>query len=131
MSLVPTPQHKEYTPMNQHNRLDLASQAFPVGIATFNLVLIALSLTRWFGGDASHPGAVDHLFGAIRFGGFRVDFVWMILSNLVALVALPFLFVLAHRNQKFKLSAYLCLAELIGFLVYLIHTFTSGVLDFG
>ncbi len=117
--------------MNPPNRLNLASQSVPVGFATFNLALIGLSLTRWFGGDASHPGVADHLFGAIRFGGFRADFVWMLFSNLLALVALPLLFVLAHRNPKFKLSAYFCLVELIGFLIYVIHTFTSGVLDFG
>ena len=60
-------------------------------IIGFNLVLIALSWSAWFEGTATRVGAVDHLFGSFRLGGFRADVVWLVLSTLAIALAVCFL----------------------------------------
>ena len=57
-------------------------------------------------GTATRVGAVDHLLGAFRLGGFRVDVVWLVFSTVAtALAGLIFLLnaktVTPHDSRHF------------------------------
>ena len=101
------------------------------GTIVFNLALVALSWWPWFEGTAVRPGAVDHLLGAFRLGGFRADLVWLVVSTLFIFFALfPFLF--KARTSRFaRTNALLCFAEIIAFCLFVYRILSSGVLDFG
>jgi hypothetical protein len=100
-------------------------------IVAANLVLVALSWWPWFEGTAAKPGVVDHLLGALRLGGFRADFVWLVASTLLIFFALfPFAFE-ARRSRSARVNALLCVAEILAFCSFVYRVLLSGVLDFG
>ncbi len=97
----------------------------------FNLVLIALSWFPWFEGTETRVGAVDHLLGAFRLGGFRADVVWLVLSTGVIALA-GFLSLLQARGSRTaRINALLCAVEVLAFCSFVYRIVTSGLLDFG
>jgi hypothetical protein len=101
------------------------------GMIVINIAFLLISCTRWFGGSESTVGVAEQLFGHMRFGGFRIDFVWCFLSTAVVLFAGVVFAIKARTDKDASISACVCLAEVAVFCFYIVHTFTSGVLDFG
>lgn len=100
-------------------------------IVGFNLVLIALSWSAWFEGTATRVGAVDHLLGSFRLGGFRADVVWLVLSTAaIALAGLIFL-LKVKDSQAARINALLCAVGVLAFCSFVYRILTTGVLDFG
>jgi len=100
-------------------------------IVGFNLVLIGLSWSPWFEGTATTVGAVDHLFGAFRLGGWRADVVWLVLSTvMIALAGLLFIFK-TKSSRTARIDVLLCAAEVLAFCSFVYRILTAGVLDFG
>jgi hypothetical protein len=100
-------------------------------VAVANLLLIWLSWIPWFGGTAQHAGIVDKLLGHIRFGGFRADFVWLCLSTVALFLAALFFILRSRTSRDARISAALCAAAVLSFVLYIWHALFSGVLDFG
>jgi hypothetical protein len=100
-------------------------------VVGFNLLLIAVSFSGWFGGTERSLGVADRIFGKIRIGGFRADFVWLVTSTVALSVALLIFIVSARKDRAALINAALCLAEVIAFVLYLHHSLISGVADFG
>jgi hypothetical protein len=100
-------------------------------VLSVNLLLIALSFTKWFSGDANHAGFADILFGSIRSGGFRVDFLYVLASGLFAFVMLLVFASEKSRTQHAKFDAWLCTFSSLGTVTYVIYILFSGVLYFG
>jgi hypothetical protein len=120
-----------YPPLNGGRHLSKFSLNLFRSIVGFNLVLIALSWVPWFEGTATNAGAVDHLLGAFRFGGFRVDFVWLVLSTgVIALAGLSFL-IEAKSSRTARVNALLCAVEVLAFCAFVYRILFTGALDFG
>jgi hypothetical protein len=100
-------------------------------VAIANISLIWLSWTSWFGGTAQHAGIADKLFGQLRFGGFRADIVWLCLSSAVLFFAGWFFILKSRKSRYARISAGLCVAEVLSFVTYVWHSLTSGLLYFG
>ncbi|MBB5061428.1 phosphoglycerol transferase MdoB-like AlkP superfamily enzyme [Granulicella aggregans] len=100
-------------------------------IIGFNLVRIALSWSAWFEGNATRVGAVDHLFGSFRLGGFRADVVWLVLSTLAIALAGLLSLLKVRNSQKARIDALLCAVEVLAFCSFVYRILTTGVLDFG
>jgi hypothetical protein len=96
-----------------------------------NMLLIALSWLPWFEGTATKLGVVDHLLGGLRLGGFRADFVWLLLSTIAACFALILFLMQASTNRATRINAYLCGLEILAFCSYMNHVVATGVLNFG
>ena len=96
-----------------------------------NLLLIALSLTKWFSGDANHAGFADSLFGSIRGVGFRVDFLYVLASGLFAFVMLLVFAREKSHTRHAKLDVWLCTFSVLGTAAYVIYMLLAGVLYFG
>ena len=100
-------------------------------IIGFNFILIALSWSPWFEGNDTRVGAVDHLLGAFRLGGFRADFIWLVLSTgIIALAGLSFL-LKVRSSRAARINALLCAAEILAFGSFVYRILTTGILDFG
>ncbi len=102
-----------------------------VGVVGFNLVLMAISLTSWFGGTERTPGVADQIFGKVRLGGFRGDIVWLMVSTVILFLAMFVFIIQARQSLAARISAALCVAEVLAFGLYLFHSLTSGTLYFG
>jgi hypothetical protein len=100
-------------------------------IAVANLALIWLSWFPWFGGSEQHVGIADKLFGQMRLSGFRADIVWLCLSTGVLFFAGCFFILQARRSRNARVSAALCVAEVLSFAMYILRALTSGLLYFG
>jgi hypothetical protein len=100
-------------------------------IVVFNTMLVAVSWSRWFSGDAGHVGVVDQIIGHLRLGGFRVDVLWLVVSTIFLSVA--FLYFASHslRSREARINAIFCLCGIAGFCLYVYRALTTGVLDFG
>ena len=78
-----------------------------------NLLLVAFSWWPWFEGTATKVGAVDHLLGGLRLGGFRADVVWLVISTLLIFAAFfPFL-IAARKSRSARINALLCVVEIL------------------
>jgi hypothetical protein len=100
-------------------------------IVGFNLVLIALSWSAWFEGSATRVGAVDHLFGSFRLGGFRADVVWLVLSTAAIGLAGLISLLKVRNSYAARIDALLCAVEAVAFCSFVYRILTTGVLDFG
>jgi hypothetical protein len=100
-------------------------------VVAVNLLLVALSWWPWFEGTAAKPGAVDHLLGTLRLGGFRADVVWLVISTLFIFLALFLFLAEARRSRSARANVLLCLAEIVAFGSFVYRVLTTGVLDFG
>lgn len=94
-------------------------------------VLIALSFTTWFSGDAKHAGAADRLFRPISGNGFRIDFLYVLFVGLFAVVMLVLFAFPKAQIRPTKRDLWLYALVLSGTVAYVIYTVLSGVLDFG
>jgi hypothetical protein len=101
------------------------------GVVLFNAALIAVSWTRWFSGDAKHVGWADRLFGQIRFGGFRADFLWIVLSTAALGIAFLYFASQSFRSREARVNAMFCLCGIVAFCLFIYRVLTTGVLDFG
>jgi hypothetical protein len=95
-------------------------------VCVVNLALIGLLLLPWFGGTSKKPGLADTLFGAIRLGGFRGDFVWLAVTSILV-VTIP----AAIKSSSARITAGLCLVEMIAFAFLVFYSLISGTLYFG
>src|SRR5579862_744101 len=86
---------------------------FALVVAVANLLLIALSFTPWFGGTAKAPGLADTLFGSIRLGGFRADFVWLFFSTILLFFSGIVTAVTDRGNRLARRVAVLCGVEVL------------------
>jgi hypothetical protein len=104
-------------------------------LATLNLLLGGLAWSPWFEGTADRVGAADRIFGAIRLGGFRIDFVWFVLSSVFlsfAFFYFIFRFIFRAKQRRSALvSALFCLAAVLAFCLAIFRSLMTGVLDFG
>jgi ABC-type transport system involved in cytochrome c biogenesis permease subunit len=101
------------------------------GLVVFNIVLVAVSWSRWFSGDARHIGMVDQIIGHLRLGGFRVDVLWLVFTTIF--LGIAFLYFASHslRSREARINAIFCLCGIVGFCLYVYRALTTGVLDFG
>jgi hypothetical protein len=96
-----------------------------------NTVLLVVSFFPWFAGTPGAAGVADHLFGHLTFGGFRFDVVWLVLAFIAT--SIWTFFNLAHFNvsPSHRLNGLLGLAWCAGFIYYVHHIITSGLLWMG
>jgi hypothetical protein len=100
------------------------------GIIAVNLLRIALGWSIWFEGNAGHAGMADRMFPN-RGGGFRGDFLWLILTTLMIFIAFFWQLARVRRSRSARIDALLCAIEVIGFVLYVRHALLTGVLYFG
>lgn len=86
---------------------------------TLNLLLGILSWSIWFEGDEHKVGAADKLFGSFRVSGFRLDFVWILVSSPILLFLFFYSARTARANKSATVRAAFCLLGLLGFLLLL------------
>ena len=101
------------------------------GVITLNFLRLGLSFWPWFEGTAGSVGECDRLFGDLRWGGFRIDFLWLTASTLVIFVAIFPFCSLSKLDRRARLDAFLCGAWTVGYVVYLGRALATGLLDFG
>jgi formate hydrogenlyase subunit 3/multisubunit Na+/H+ antiporter MnhD subunit len=94
-------------------------------------LLIALSFTTWFSGDAKHAGVADRLFRPISGNGFRLDFLYVLFVGLFAVVMLVLFVFPEAQIRPTKRDVWLYALVLFGTAAYVIYAVVSGVLDFG
>ena len=94
-------------------------------------ILIALSFTTWFSGDAKHAGMADRLFRPMSGNGFRVDFLYVLASGVLAFVMLLAFASKKPKIRQAKVDALLCTFAVFGTAAYVIYALLSGVLYFG
>jgi hypothetical protein len=112
----------------------LAPEAGSQSISTYifraliavNAIRFALSFAPKFEGTANSPGWIDNVLGAHRLGGFRIDFLWIVLSTILIFFA-GFHFLVRRRT----VDALLCFLWTLAFFVFIHHLILIGVLDFG
>ena len=96
-----------------------------------NILLVAVSWSRWFSGDAEHVGMVDRVLGQLRLGGFRVDVLWLGLTTVVLGLAFLNFVPLALCNREARINAIFCLGGVVAFCLFVYRALTTGVLDLG
>jgi hypothetical protein len=96
-------------------------------VVSFNLLLIALGFTENAGPGRNLP---EELFGHLRFGGLRFDFVWLFLSS-GALFLATFFVALFGKSRAARVNTGFCIAGWLAFCIYIFYIAFSGVLDFG
>jgi hypothetical protein len=101
------------------------------GLVVSNVVLVTISWSRWFSGDADHVGMVDRVLGHLRLSGFRVDVVWLVLST--SMLGLAFLYFISQfiRDREARINAAFCFFGVVAFCLFVYRALTTGVLDFG
>jgi hypothetical protein len=101
------------------------------GVIAVNLIMVSLSWWPWFEGTATKPGEVDRLLSSVRLGGFRADFVWLMISTLFIFLAVFFFLKDARRSGSARITTALCVLEILAFCSFVYRALTSGLLDFG
>gem|GEM_PF-3186347 len=100
-------------------------------LATLNLLLAGLTWSSWFEGTRDRAGVADRIFGAFRLGGFRIDFVWFILSSIFLFFAFFYFIIRARRNRAARVNAAFCVAATLAFCLSIHRVLNSGLLYFG
>jgi hypothetical protein len=100
-------------------------------VIAINFLRFALSFSPWFEGTAARVGFADRLFGAIRVGNFRIDGVWLVASTCVVFLAMFYFFLESKSDPEARTDAYLCLAWVVAFAIFVARAFLTGVIDFG
>jgi hypothetical protein len=113
------------------DRTNRKIRPFLTAVVGFNMLLIAVSFTAWFSGTEKTLGFADRAFGKLRFGGFRADFAWLLLTSAVLFLALLFFIVESRKSRVARVNAVLCLAEVLALVAYLYYSLVSGLLDMG
>lgn len=96
-----------------------------------NTALLVLSFVPWFAGNPNAAGVADQMFGNLRFGGFRFDVVWLVLAFIATAIWTYLNLVDMKDNPSHRLNALLGAAWCAGFIYYVHHIFTSGLLYMG
>ena len=101
------------------------------GGVSVNLLLIALTWWPRFSGNERQVGLADQLFGQLRLGGFRIDFIWLLLSSAMLSFASFYFFKSTRKRRTALLNGMFCVAGVLAFIVYIHKILASGLLDFG
>jgi len=99
------------------------------GTIALNFLLFVLSWCPWFLGSEKHWSVSDQLFGSYRFAGFRADFVWMIASTIYIFFAALFFLFQARTDPSVRLNLGLCMAEVLGFCLFIYGSLTFSFLN--
>jgi len=99
-------------------------------VLAFNFVRFALSFVPRFEGTAEAPGLADRIF-RFSVAGFRIDFVWLIVSTVLIAVALVVLLTDRETRSETVNDSVFSLFWIMAFLVYIFRALATGVLDFG
>ena len=83
-----------------------------------------------FEGTADAPGIADRIFRFSVFG-FRIDFVWLIISTLLIAVSLVVLLTDQETRSETVNGSFLSLLWIVAFFVYIFRALATGVLHFG
>jgi len=99
-------------------------------VLVLNFALFALSFVPKFEGTASALGLADKLFMPAA-GGFRYDFLWLIVST--ALIGIAFVFLVTDRDRRSETvtDAAFSLLWVLAFVIFVARALLTGVLDFG
>jgi len=100
-------------------------------LAAINLLLAGLTWSSWFEGTADRAGLADRIFGTFTVGGFRIDFVWFVLSSVFLFFAFFYFIIQARKSRAARVNAAICLAATLAFCLAIYRVLTSGLLDFG
>jgi hypothetical protein len=100
-------------------------------VIALNFVRFALSFLPWFEGTEHSAGFADQLFNPRHTNGFRSDFLWLFFSTVFIFFAM-FVFIPKFKQEsKARINVYLCSAWLAAFLIYILKSLFTGLLDFG
>jgi hypothetical protein len=100
-------------------------------LAAINLLLAGLTWSSWFEGTADRAGLADRIFGAFTVGGFRIDFVWFVLSSIFLFFAFFYFIIRGRRNRAAEVNAAFCLVAVLAFCLAVHRILTAGLLYFG
>jgi hypothetical protein len=100
-------------------------------VIALNFVLFSFSFTAWFQGTEKIPGMADRLFGSYRFGGFRADFVWIVVSTVFIFFALLAFATSTRDARSVRINRWLCVAWIVACLIYLLKAVLTAELYFG
>jgi hypothetical protein len=95
-----------------------------------NFIRFALSFSSRFEGTAGTVGLADRLF-KLRWGGFRLDFVWLVVSTLVIFLAMFYFLLNLKSNPEAKIDTFFCVAWVVAFVIFIARAFLTGIIDFG
>jgi hypothetical protein len=99
-------------------------------VIAVNFVRFALSFSARFEGTAGSVGVADWLF-QMRWAGFRIDFIWLVISTIVVFYAMFYFLSSRKNNSLAKIDALACLAWVVAFVLDIVRSFLTGVIDFG
>ena len=108
----------------------MASILFRILIG-LNFVRFTFSFWSEFEGTAHGAGIADRLFNPFHYSGFRIDFVWLVLSTFVVSLVTVVSLTSIQKERRARVNALLGISWMIAFAVYMVRLLTSGVLDFG
>ena len=99
-------------------------------VLAVDFLFFGLSFVPWFQGTEDRPGAFDHVLGAIRILGFRIDFAFVLCSTFfIGIACMVILF--SKGPRKDRADGFICMAWLVAFVIYIVNALKAGVLDFG
>jgi hypothetical protein len=108
----------------------MASILFRI-VVGLNFIRFALSFSPAFEGTGEINGIADRLFNPNHHFGFRLDFVWLVIST-VAIVLATVVFIRGiEKDRRARINVILGLTWSIAFAVYMARSLTSGILSFG
>lgn len=110
---------------NGRNRI---ASWFLRSVIAIDFVRFALSFSSRFEGT-DNVGIADGIFS--RLGGFRVDFLRLVVSTVVIFFALLYFLVIRRKSPEVKIDTIFCAVWLVAFLIYMIRVTAAGLLDFG
>ena len=96
-----------------------------------NCIQFLLSFFPKFEGTADSVGWIDSVLDGYRIDGFRIDFVWLVLSTLFIFFAGFEFRSRASVSRGAYIDTRLCFAWTLAFFVFVYHAIYVGVLDFG
>jgi hypothetical protein len=96
-----------------------------------NFARFALSFVPKFEGTAARAGIADKLFGEYTVGGFRADFAWLFGSTIVLFAATFYFAKNSENDPQSRLDVLLGRTWIVAFVIYVIKSIFTGVLDPG
>jgi hypothetical protein len=100
-----------------------------------NFTRFALSFSDRFEGTGKTAGWIDHALATNRMAGFRLDFVWLVLSTPIILFIANHLFAQSRGRpeaiRSTRIDLFLSVVWLFAFLFYVFRLLFTGRLDFG
>ena len=99
-------------------------------VIAINFARFMLSFSPRFEGTEASPGVADKIF-ALRLEGFRIDGVWLVISTGLGFLTMFYFLMDSKENNKAKTDAYLCIAWMVAFVIFVARAFLTGIIDFG